>query len=129
MSKKYKSLADAFEDDKRQMEAEIARMRVEAEAAAQTFGSAVEAHIHRDTGRLAMSTDVNIHNTPDSFSATVSVGGPEAPYAVYENARRGHSLFPHTAELAYQNTLNEIFGGRPVSDEGSTHHSGRQTAD
>ena len=127
MSKKrYTNLNDAFNDLEKEWQQEEQRLRAETKAAAIAFGAKVEENIHKESGRLAASVNVETNDYSDRVETAVSVGGSVARYAVYENSRRGHSLFGYKDERAYEATLDAIYGGKPSEDRGSTHNNGRQ---
>ena len=127
MSKRrYTRIDDAFNDLEKDWKAEEQRLRDKTKAAAIAFGAVVEENIHKQSGRLAASVNVETNDFADRVETAVSVGGSAARYAVYENSRRGHSLFGYKDERAYEATLDAIWGGKPSEDKGSTHSNGRQ---
>lgn len=123
-SRDLERLVDNLQKD---FDTEFSRMKAEATALVNAAVPALKGRIHRDTGALAESASVDVTEGPETWSATISVGGPTADYVYYENAREGHEIFGAIDEQL-ETDLSAVFGGRPTYARGSVDHSKRESA-
>lgn len=120
-----KGLDRLIKDLQQDFDLEFSRMKSEATALVNAALPALKGRIHKDTGALAESASVDVTEGPETWSATISVGGPTADYVYYENAREGHEIFGAIDEQL-ETDLSAVFGGRPTYARGSVDHSKRE---
>lgn len=116
-----------IDDLQKDFDTEFSRMKAEATALVNAALPALKGRIHKDTGALAESASVDVSESPDRWSAAITVGGPTADYVYYENAREGHNIFGAIDEML-EAQLSAIFGGPPTFARGSVDRSPRESA-